>query len=70
MTSERLEGPTPNGGAYGMIYYFDDNNNAVTKENATKAMGCEYDKDDNMINETWLVIQKDTESVENENKTA
>ena len=59
MTSEKKVGPTPNGGEYSIIYYMDEDNNIVDKEKATKARGCEFDKDDNMICETWLVLKKD-----------
>ena len=46
-------------------YYFDDNGNEVSREEATNAMICEYDKDGHLISEKRAIIQKKNE----QNKT-
>lgn len=44
MAEERIEGPTPNGGAYSIAYWRDDNGNPVDREQATKVEIVEYDE--------------------------
>jgi len=48
---ERHDEPTPNGGDYSEIYYFDDNGNPVVAEKATKCIIRECLKDGTLINE-------------------
>lgn len=45
------------------IYYFDDEDNIVEKENATKAVIRELDENGNLVNEIWGTIDKDEEYV-------
>lgn len=53
---ERVDGPTPNGGVYSQIYYYDaDGNRVENPEDAEKVFICEFDSDDNMIHETFLI---------------
>lgn len=52
-TYERIDGPTPNGGAYSEIYYFDANNNPVDESKAVRCVIRECDADGNLIHETW-----------------
>jgi hypothetical protein len=56
MISERSEQPTPNGGDYSEIFYFDDDGNNVDKEVATKAIVRECKKDGTVINEIFANI--------------
>lgn len=52
-TSERIDGPTPNGGTYSIAYYFNDDSIAVSKEEATQIIIKEYSDDDLIINVTY-----------------
>jgi len=58
ITSERRDNPTPNGGDYSEIFYFDDDGNSVDKTVATKAIIKEYKKDGTVINEIFADINK------------
>ena len=58
----RKDGPTPNGGVYSIIYFYDEEGNSTTQENAVVAYGCEFDENDNMIYETMLFNKKETEN--------
>ena len=59
---KRIDGPTPNGGAYAEIYYVEENGKSVDDSNlAVKAYGCEYDKNGKLINETFFVLNDKTE---------
>ena len=55
-THERIDGPTPNGGVYSEIYYFDSNGNPVDEEKAARCVIRECDKNGNLIHETWGTI--------------
>lgn len=50
---ERINEPTPCGGDYSEIHYFNDAGESVDKTVATKCAICEYDKNGNLLNETW-----------------
>jgi hypothetical protein len=56
ITSERRDHPTPSGGDYSEIFYFDDDGNSVDKTIATKAIIREYKKDGTLTNETFADI--------------
>lgn len=51
-TSEKVIQETPNGGAYYIAHFFDENDNPTSKERAKKFIIAEYDKNDNFIQET------------------
>jgi len=57
MTSERRDGPTPRGGDYSEILYFDDDGNSVDKELASRAIVKEYEKNGTVINEIFAIIR-------------
>lgn len=51
---ERINGPTPAGGAYAELYMFDKNGTIVeSKDNAVTIVIRECDRDGNLILETW-----------------
>lgn len=50
--SERVNEPTPSGGAYYVAYFFDGNGKPVEKEDAKEFIIQEFDQDGNMILET------------------
>lgn len=52
---ERIDEPTPNGGAYSEIYYFDDKGEAVDESVASKCVIRECSKDGTLLCETWGV---------------
>ena len=54
---ELIDGPTPNGGAYAQIYYFDSNQKSCTRENATYGHILEFDKNRNRISEMHFLIK-------------
>ena len=56
MTFERIEGPTPAGGAYAITFYSDDRGLSVEKERATRVTITEYDEDDGRIAETHAFL--------------
>ena len=53
-SSERKDGPTPNGGAYSIVYFQDEQGNPVEKEQATKMEAVEFDAADNQVFRTYL----------------
>ena len=54
----RKDGPTPHGGAYSEIFFFDnDNNFTEDKENAVKAVIRECAEDGTLIFETWMEVR-------------
>ncbi len=57
----RIDGPTPNGGVYSEIYYYDENGQEVGPENAVIAYGCEFDAQGKTIKETHFVRNPKTE---------
>jgi hypothetical protein len=58
-TSERHDGPTPNGGAYAIANFLDGERNPTTKANATYIEILEYDGSDNNVGRTWLEAGRD-----------
>lgn len=57
MTSyQRINGPTPVGGDYSEIYYFDNDNNIVDKDKATKCIIRECLVDGTLISETFGIL--------------
>ena len=52
----RIDGPTPNGGVYSETYFYDENGKEVEKEQATKAYGCEFDANGNLICESFFTL--------------
>ncbi|MCL2152490.1 MAG: hypothetical protein FWH57_05950 [Oscillospiraceae bacterium] len=57
MNSERRDKPTPNGGDYSEIFYFDDSGNSVDEAVATKAIIKECKEDGTVINEIFAKIR-------------
>jgi hypothetical protein len=53
MISERIDGPTPNGGTYAIAYYQDEAGEATDKDAATAVEIVEFDGDDNEIFRTY-----------------
>lgn len=53
-TSDRVDGATPNGGTYTILYYQDDQGNPTTKANAAAIEAIEFDGQDNQIFRTYL----------------
>ncbi len=53
MNYEKIIGPTPNGGAYSEIFYFDDSGNAVDASKASKCVIRECAEDGTLIQETF-----------------
>ncbi len=54
---KRIDGITPNGGAYSEIYYLDKDHNVVPEEKATLIFIRECNEKGELINTTYL--QKD-----------
>ncbi len=54
--NERIDGPTPNGGAYAIAYYFDKNDNPCPPEKAYRVEVVEYDNKGNRINSTYSFL--------------
>jgi hypothetical protein len=50
---ERINEPTPNGGAYSEIYYFNDRGESVDEAVATRCVIRECAADGALICETW-----------------
>jgi len=57
-TQERIEGPTPNGGAYAIMYFMDDNGDPCAEDRAARAEIVEYDQDGNGIFRTYGSFNK------------
>lgn len=58
-TTERIEGPTPAGGAYAMAHYRDDDGNPAPKGSATHVEIIEYDRHDRAIHRTHGTLRRD-----------
>lgn len=54
-TSERLDEPTPNGGAYSVAYFRDKEGRPCRKEHAHQMEIVEYDDHDNEVHRTHMV---------------
>lgn len=51
----RIDGPTPNGGDYSELLYFDEKGKVLeTEKGATKGVIRECKADGTLISETWL----------------
>lgn len=48
-TSERVEGPTPNGGVYSIAYFFNSEHKPCSKQEAAEVRVNEYDRDDKEV---------------------
>ncbi len=55
---KRINGKTPAGGDYSEMWYFDDGQNVVPKEEATWGEILEFTKDGELIQSTILHIDK------------
>lgn len=55
-TSERIDEPTPNGGAYSIAYFRDGNGNPTDKENAASVEINEYTADGHCIFTTYATL--------------
>jgi hypothetical protein len=53
-TSERHDGPTPNGGAYSVANFLDGERRPCPKADAVYIEILEYDESDNNVGRTWL----------------
>ena len=59
---ETVEMIRPEEAASSEIHYFDDDNNIVSKDQATHVTIIEYDKDGNRINEIWGTVNQKEDS--------
>lgn len=57
--SERVDGATPNGGTYSIIYYQDAAGEPVDKEQATQCEIVEFDADDEEVARTYGEIEQE-----------
>lgn len=55
MTVERIEGPTPAGGTYALVFFCDDNLQEASPEEATQSIISEYDAADRLLAEHVVV---------------
>lgn len=53
---KKINGETPNGGAYSEIYFFDNSGNIVDESKATKCAIRECKENGELIAETWGVL--------------
>lgn len=53
-TSERHDGPTPNGGAYSVANFLDAERKPCPKDRAKFIEIMEYDANDEVVARTWL----------------
>ncbi len=61
----KVEGPTPNGGIYSEIYYFDEFDNTLeNEENAVSAIAREIDKNGKVIKETKFYLKAKKENTQ------
>ncbi len=58
-TSERIEGPTPAGGAYLIAQYSARDGSPATKANAYNAEVTEYAADGTELSRTYAVLRED-----------
>lgn len=56
MESNKVNEPTPNGGDYSEIVFFNDNGDIVEEENATRCVIRECKNDGSLIAETWGTV--------------
>ena len=55
-THKKINGKTPNGGAYSEIYFFDDNGNSVDESKATRCVIRECAENGELLNEVWGIV--------------
>lgn len=53
-TSRRVSGPTPQGGAWGRMFFFSRSGRLVDEEDAECILAVEYDGDGGEVHRTWL----------------
>jgi len=58
MWLSRRDGPTPRGGDYSEMFYFDDDENSVDKTVATKVIARECKNDGTLIKEIFANINR------------
>lgn len=56
-TRERSEGPTPNGGAYAIAYYRDEEGAPAPKATAAAVEIVEFDADDRPVFRTYATLR-------------
>lgn len=54
--TERADGPTINGGAYSIAYYYDQQGNPCRREDAASVNIIEFSKEGMRINETYATL--------------
>ena len=57
-TNQRIDGPTPNGGAYSIAYFQDAEGEATTKEKAVKVEVVEFSRSGDHVFRTYANIKK------------
>lgn len=67
-TYRKIAGPTPAGGEYAILYFFDESGNHVIEEHAKTAIGVEFDKNNNIISETNFILDENKNEVEEDIK--
>lgn len=53
---ERIDAPTPNGGAYSIANYSDIDGQPCSKEKAAKVVINEYDANNNLLASTYITL--------------
>lgn len=56
--TERGDGPTINGGAYSIAYYYDQQGNPCPKEEAARVNIVEYTENGERLNETYALLSE------------
>lgn len=56
ITSERINRPTPNGGAYAIAYYQDKSGQPCDKRVAAQVVVLEYDNSDEVVGSTFAYL--------------
>ena len=56
--TERGDGPTINGGAYSIAYYYDHEGNPCKKESAARVNIVEYTENGERLNETYALLSE------------
>ena len=60
-TQERIDGPTPNGGAYSIAYFQNEGGEPITKDLASKVEILEFDQNGSVIHRTYGLIHQETD---------
>lgn len=53
---KRVNEPTPNGGVYSIMYFFNEKRTPTNRKNAKFIEVVEYDEKDNEINRVYLTV--------------